>query len=80
MSEVVSFEIDPRLVYRDEPLPYGGDPDAIDATVAKARSIGGYKAVWTHEGTDRRGDSVYVFNRTVLRDLKRGVVLPSDSM
>jgi GNAT superfamily N-acetyltransferase len=59
-NEILVGEIDASDIYRSEPLPYGGNPDALDQTVAEARAKG-FSAIYADEGAG--GESILVFRK-----------------
>lgn len=63
-SELRRATIDDSVIYRADPLPYGGDPDQMDEAIEKARAEG-FKAIWCSEGNGEP-ESIYVFNRAAL--------------
>jgi hypothetical protein len=74
-NEVLRVSIDPTCIYRADPLPYGGDPDELEAAVEAAQAAG-FSALYADEGT-AGSPSLYVFRkvtdgRPTLRVLGRG--------
>lgn len=67
--EMSEIKVPKAVIFRDDPLPYGGDPDEIRASVAKAQKAGSFQAVYTDEGTAGK-PSVFVFDRQLLRQAK----------
>ncbi len=71
IEEVIEIVVDDEVVYRPETLPYAGDPDTLDETVAEAkRADRKFKAIWASEGTG--GDpSVYFFDKSGIPGKRR---------
>lgn len=68
-SEIQKIEVRDDSIFRDDPLPYGGDPDEVDATIARAKSLG-FTSLWCSEGNGEP-DSVFVMRGAILaRDVK----------
>jgi len=64
-KEIRSANIDEKLIFNPKTPVYAGDPDAVDAAIAKARESG-YKAVRLDEGKNEPM-SVFVFNKTAIK-------------
>lgn len=60
-SEVQSVKMSKKDIYRPDPLPYGGDPDQLDAAIAEAKAKG-FKALYADEGTAGE-PSVLIFSK-----------------
>jgi hypothetical protein len=63
-------------IYEADPLPYGGDPDAIDAAIKAARAQG-KKAIRCSEGSGNP-PSIWVFNLSALKMVPGKVTEPND--
>ena len=58
-QEIKHIKLPRSAIFRPEVLPYGGDPDELEAAVAIAKPLG-YSAVYCSEGAEYR-PSVFVF-------------------
>lgn len=65
IEEVKTRRIKESDIFSIDPLPYAGDPDAIDEVVNQAKE-NGFKAIRLNEGTNEP-NSIYVFDNSALR-------------
>src|SRR5690554_890539 len=68
-KEILQADIDPRMIYRPNPLPHAVDEDEVNASIETAKAKG-FAAVWIDEGT-REPNSIFVFRKGKLRNVKR---------